>query len=812
MYPFDNFKFKNVKDNTLYLYEPIDTEQSTSSTIVEPSTLWQNTSQQNENANSAFLARTFTPSQTNENIEEFDFDFGFLDNIANDEPLRLQPTVAAVNETCAPPDDDGIDDFLNDLIHGKVENKFPDKVATAAHLENNNEISLNQFSFVEPCVQSLPPVRSLIANVEKKKLPPPPATVQLTKAKQKLSKCLATIAKKEEKKEKKPRRTKNPAPTKKTSTGKMEDNVLGMDISTKLGEVTKVYSRHLVSKKRLPSFEAAANEMDVGKKLLSLVQQQDVHKPLDLLQQLKSLEMSKANAPLVRRIITKSNVTPAISTKTEPNEIASNVADGLTSIKEEKQSKKLEPCTFAERPAAVHKPTNHSGGTGCSERRMPLTNGLPDLTSLFGFNDFGSISYENQDEPSFGRPLEFDQIVEEEVEIIPIEVDEDACTYEIETYAVSTVAELDLFGCSSLSGELDAPVVGDSHSLAQMQKISIDANTEVPAGVAEVDAPSKNKKPAKKKEKAATTKSKLPSDSQTPDAIVPSKAQVKRPTKKKIEKLKNSGGDVTANSDENATANPKLVKPARKPKKMKVTVSKEGIDENLAGFSLHELQESATNAALKAIKKPRKRNVKTAPGTLVDAPSTNVASIADENSQALKVVSKAIKKPRKKQTSSDETTNEVTNDTKKPSNTQKAATKTVKRPRKSKAASPDASIECVASKTITDATAEPDATVAAVKPIASKSRKKKIVPAERSLGANDIENPQLAMSIEPKKQPPKKPRKRKIAETADADATVTPSPAKKKSRKTETDAAAEIIRGIATEAAIASNTEDTKSI
>lgn len=770
MYPFENFKFKNVKDNTLYLYEPVDTEQSTASTIVEPSNLWSETTQQNDNANSAFLAKTFTPSQSNENIEEFDFDFGFLDNIANDEPLRLQSAVVAVNETCAQPDEDSIDDFLNDLIHGKIENTSPEKVATANHLENNNEITLNQFNFVEPCVQSLSSAPPLTASIGEKKMPSPPATVQLTKAKHKLSKCLATIAKKVEKKEKKPRRTKNPMPTEKTSTEKMEDSVLAMDISTKLGEVTKVYSRNLVSKKRLPSFEAAAHGMDVGKKLLSLVQQQNMHKPLDLLQQLKSLDMSKANVPLVRRVITKSNSTPSIPAKTEPNQIASNVVFGQTPIKQETPVKSVEQ----------------------------------DLTKLLGLHDFGSISYENQDEPPFGQPLDFDSIVEEEVEIIPIEVGEDDCTYEIETYAMSN-SELDLFGCSSLSAELVASVVGDSNSPAPTQNTSVDTNIEAPADTAEVDATPKNNKTAKKKEKAATTKSKLP-NCQTNVAVASSKVQIKRPRKKKVEVLENDNGGVNANSVENSTASPKSAKPVRKPRKQKVTVSKVGSDENLAGFSLNELQESVTNAALKAMKKPRKRSVKRNPGTLDDAPSTNVVSIANENAQEPKVVSEATKQQRKKKTSSDHT--EIPNDTKKPLNIRKTAPKTVKRPRKSKAATPDASIECIVSNTIADASTQPDATVSEVKP--TKSRKKKTAPSERLSSADSSQRSSLVKSIDTKKQP-KKPRKRKIAETSDADATVTLPPAKK-SRKTETLGAAEIVCGIATETAIASNTADTKSI
>lgn len=835
MYPFENFKFKNVKDNTLYLYEPNDTNQSTSSAIDESSSLWPNDSHQSDNVNSAFLAKTFTPSQSNENIEEFDFDFGFLENIASDEPLPLQTPIASMNETCGQLDDDGIDDFLNDLIHGKCENKLPpDTVATAVQTVNNNQISMKPFNFAEPHVRSppsvaLPSLQSpMSTTIEKKEssaaLTAPPPKLQLTasmqrsETTQKLTKCLKTIASKVEKKEKKPRRTKNPVPTtKKTVTTKTEVKIENkalytVDEPTKLGEVTKVYSRNLVSTKKLPSFELTApKQMDVDERLLSLMQQQHIHKPLDLLQQLKSLDMSKANAPLVRKIIRKSNAIPTTSVKIEQKQSEPNVADVVSPDQEEASIKPIGASVGAERFGVVQKPSNPFGNKGFIARRMPPSSDMRDLATLYGFDNFGSISYANLEDESFSCSMEFDQIVEEEVEIIPIEVGEDDSTIE----TVSNAGDLDLFGCSSLSTEFDLPNVGDSKSPTQINGTPAVAITEVSTET-DVKPPKTNTKPRQKTETAAN-------DSQTADAIGLPKTKVKRPRKNKIVTIENGTGNIDSSSSVNAVENViatlPVAKPARKPRKTKAIVSKVASDENLAGFSLNELQESVANAAQKKIKKPRKRNVKPAEKISVDGPST----IADSNANKIvqdpnPVASKTVKQPRKKEATSDKTIIEapcgIIDSTIAPKRAKKP-----RQPRNKVSKHLDATIESVASKMIADsiahpstqsfATVEPIVILTQVKPIANKSRKKKILEKDPSVNAEHIEGQQFTGAIEPKKQS-KRPCKRKIAETTNA----SQSPVNKKTREIESVAATEDVTQVSTvaAAAIASITDDTKSI
>lgn len=823
MYPFENYKFKNVKDNTLYMYEPIevDLQPITTATISAgpSSTEWHDTFQQNDNVNAAFLAKTFTPSQNNENIEEFDFDFGFLENIANDEPLKFHTTTtttASMNDTIGQPDDVDIDDFLDNLIHGKSDTKFTDTdtMVSTVPLENNNQISFGQFNFVEPRVLSSPlpplppsPAPSALPSlsypsaspiiVEKKELEPWAASAQLPKAKRKLSKCLKSIAMKTEKKEKKPKRTKNPVGAKKAIEFKMEENPLQFFDSTKLGEVTKVYSRNMVSTKKLPSFESATNGMDVDKKLLSLVQQQDIQKPLDLLQQLKKLDMKKANAPLVRKIIAKSNAVPA----TPPLKSEPNVSDVVTPVKEEPPAKPAVPNVTAERGDAVQNPNYPSFGFA---RRMPTSNGLPDLASSLGYDNFGSISYE-PDEELFGQPLEIDQIVEEELEIIPIEVGEDDSMFEIEAETISNVGDLDLFGCSSFATVVEATVVADTNALAHNNFSPIVATTEVAeVKTSATAAPKKIRKPYKRKEKVTAT------DSQTTVfAVVPiRKPQVKRPRKKKIETLENCDGNIVANTAiENATVALPKPKAARKPRKPKAVVSKEISDENLAGFSLNELNESVANAAQKTAKKPRKRNVKaTASETAIDAPSTNVI-----NPEAI-VAAKAVKKPRKKKIPSDKVTIIATGDTTAALDAPKAARKTVKRPRKNAKVTHVASTESCASQTSADVTTESDSAVCVAKP---KARKKKISMAETPVSSDGIESQQSTIPMKPKKppNPPKKPRKRKIADTLDVDTPAeSPTPANKKPCETATVSATETACETSMAAATDSTIYDTKSI
>lgn len=672
MYPFGNFKFKNVKDNTLYTYEPLATSQTSqpienvpiaSDAITEPtSTVWNGASQENtENFNVAFLAKTFTPSQSNENIEEFDFDLGFLDNIANDEPLKLQTTVST-NNTCGQPDDDGIDDFLNDLIHGNGDSNqtVADTIATTVRTENNNQIEFDQFNFVEPRAQPMQPLTPLALAA----IPTPPSTasplpatvqnkgdsVQLTKAKRKLSKCLESIAMKAEKREKKPKQTKNPVPKKKAIAIAVEESSASPDEPTKLGEVTKVYSRSIVSTKRLPSFESTATEMNVEQKLLTLVQQQDIHKPLDLLQRLKSLDIKRVNAPLVRKITAKSNAMPAPPPQNVQKEIVCNV---VSLVKSESNALpfvtnvRADSCNPSERPIEPFANRRYVG-----QRELP--DGSPDLATFFGYNNFGNISYET-DENAFGQQLDIDQIVEGEVEIIPVEVSEDGSIFGLHPNIMSEVVEVDLFGCSSFATVMDDAPVADTNPSAsivavagvavQREEPTVVVQQEKPAEVVAAKAPKKKRAPPKKKELVANATADMPIEPLLDGAVVPAKSpHVKRPRKKKSQILENGDGHDAANvMDESATkilATPKAV---RKPKKKKAVVSTETSDENLAGFSLNELNESVANAAQKKVKKPRKRPVK------VDASETSLTiSDAVEIGPESAAPPKAAKKPRKR--------------------------------------------------------------------------------------------------------------------------------------------------------------------
>lgn len=787
------------------MYEPIDVGQSAID------------QEYSHNDASPFLSKTFTPSQKDANIEEFDFDFppGFFDEIVNDET--------------PPPDLDGIDDFLNDLINGKNEPGSTEIVATAACADDNNQKASNSWNYVEPCAPlplPLPP-----ANADENiKLPtmtqpqlsasvPVPVPVPLTKAKKKLTKCLKTIEMKVEKKERKPKIAKNPV--RKTAIIKKIDKQV--NDTTKLSEVTKVYSRNWMSTKQLPS--AMVQEMDVGEKLLSLVQQQDTHRPLDLLKKLTNLDISKANGTLMRKILAKSNPISTSPMKIEQKEELTSEA-----IETERQINKEK--VPALNPIQPHAEIVNGDGPVvdpkakqfCDERSdgNPLPSNrptaLPDLATIFGFSNFGNISYENNvfgtgacDEEAFGQAIDMSKVLEDELEIIPIEVGEDDCTYE--TDSLSPFADVDLFGGAALTTEVDAPIVAEVEMpvhFLEASPLDVKVETQISEPLP-VDTPSiQKKKPIRRKAKTTNASSNLQNATKPLVAVGGPTTKVKRPRKKKIDTSENCDGNIDANLNANAVVNatvmialPKL-KPIKKPRTKKAStatvVQKEENDENLAGFSVNELQESVAKAAHKTTKKPRKPKTKPAASkTTADVNNATDVSMAIETAHEITIISKATKRSRKKNVSIIETATPDENGVNIPSKDSPNPVKTVKRPRKSKVATNASSIA------IDDENKQSFATAAEVeaKPIAKKSRKKKMKLSAEANSSECNETP------EPPK-PPTKPRKRKIDETANFDDANT-NKITKKLQELAIEAATENVCGLSTQAADASTTA-TKSI
>lgn len=198
LYPFRDFKIKNFKENKVYIYRRIEPETKVLS--IDDSVISSNDSAQpitsdvfydQETCNNQLLVKTFSESQTNENIEEFDFDFpiGFFDDIETTTTSSSLPAQSnsdildnCTNYSAKPKQ--SADEFdlssINDMLDDWIGNSGTVTAPTIEVLPNESVANPNENAMLPPSVIQT----NIIANTK------------IQKTQQKLSKCIKHIERK----------------------------------------------------------------------------------------------------------------------------------------------------------------------------------------------------------------------------------------------------------------------------------------------------------------------------------------------------------------------------------------------------------------------------------------------------------------------------------------------------------------------------------------------------------------------------------------------------------------------------------------